>query len=144
MVEFALIVPVLAFLALGLLDFGRIFYSYMAVINAAREGARFCALNPNASDAELAKRVTDSNVGELGQPFQEWVASGRVQIAAWVTPAGTVPSGAGSTACPMSGEGDQVTVRVTVDFKPVTPFISNITGNPKPVSATAVMTAPPA
>ena len=46
MVEFALIVPIFLFLMLLAIDFGRVFFSYIEVNNAAREGAAFAAGNP--------------------------------------------------------------------------------------------------
>jgi hypothetical protein len=41
-VEFALLVPILLLVVFGALDFGRAFYGYTVVVNAAREGA-ICA-----------------------------------------------------------------------------------------------------
>ncbi len=40
-----MLLPVLAFLTFGLLDFGRAYYFQVAVTNAAREGARVAILN---------------------------------------------------------------------------------------------------
>ena len=40
LVEFALVLFVLALLMMGVVDFGRAFYSYITITNAAREGAR--------------------------------------------------------------------------------------------------------
>lgn len=40
LVEFSLILPVFLVLMFGLVDFGRAFYTWMIVTNAAREGAR--------------------------------------------------------------------------------------------------------
>ncbi len=40
LVEFALVLPVLALLILGIIDFGMLFHSYVTVNTAAREGAR--------------------------------------------------------------------------------------------------------
>src|SRR5690349_8318189 len=41
LVEFAAIATVLLILLLGVLEFGRAFYYYSAIVNAAQEGARF-------------------------------------------------------------------------------------------------------
>ncbi len=41
LVEFALIVPVLALFVFGVLDVARIFHALIAISNAAREGARY-------------------------------------------------------------------------------------------------------
>ncbi|MHB0858204.1 MAG: TadE/TadG family type IV pilus assembly protein [Anaerolineae bacterium] len=49
LVEFALVLPILLFLLVGVVDFGRGFYSYIAVTNAAREGARRAAVYPRAA-----------------------------------------------------------------------------------------------
>src|SRR5436305_8964364 len=45
MVEMAMVLPVLAFLTFGLLDFGRAYYFQVSVTNSAREGARVAILN---------------------------------------------------------------------------------------------------
>ena len=41
MLEFALVLPVLLLVIVGMLDLGRAFFSAIAVANVAREGARF-------------------------------------------------------------------------------------------------------
>lgn len=55
--EFALVLPVLLLIAIGLLDVGRIVFSYTAMTNAAREGARLASVNQTAADIE--RRVQD-------------------------------------------------------------------------------------
>lgn len=46
LVEFALMLPFLMMIIVGALDLGRAYFTYMSVINAAREGARYGAANP--------------------------------------------------------------------------------------------------
>jgi len=41
----AMVLPVLALLTFGLLDFGRAYYFQVSITNAAREGARVAILN---------------------------------------------------------------------------------------------------
>jgi len=54
-VEFALILPVLMLLVVGILEFGIIMNQYMVVNEAAREGARSAALgNTNATVTAIA------------------------------------------------------------------------------------------
>ena len=48
LVEFALVLPILLFLTLVALDFGRIFLGYINIQNMARIAANFAANNPNA------------------------------------------------------------------------------------------------
>lgn len=49
LVEFGLIMPLLLILLFGLCDFGRAFYSWLVVTNAAREGARVGAVQGDTS-----------------------------------------------------------------------------------------------
>ena len=46
LVEFALILPLLLVLLLGIIDFGRLFFIYSEVSSAVREAIRFSAVNP--------------------------------------------------------------------------------------------------
>jgi Flp pilus assembly protein TadG len=49
-VELAIILPLLLIILLGIIDFGRVFYAYVTVTNASREGARYGALHPGWID----------------------------------------------------------------------------------------------
>ena len=53
-VEFALILPVLLILVLGLVEFGRAFNVQISLSNAAREGARYMAIHNDSDDAKAA------------------------------------------------------------------------------------------
>jgi Flp pilus assembly protein TadG len=57
-VEFTLILPVFLLLLFGLVDFGRGFYSWLVLTNAAREGARVGATQQDA--AAIQARIWDS------------------------------------------------------------------------------------
>ncbi len=50
LVEFALVIPLILLLFMGVFDFGRYIYAYNAVSNAAREGARTAIVNQYPSD----------------------------------------------------------------------------------------------
>lgn len=56
MVEFALVLPLLLLVVLGIIDFGFMFQRYEVVTNAAREGARVAVL-PGYGDADVVIRV---------------------------------------------------------------------------------------
>lgn len=47
LLEFALIVPLLLLLIMGVLDFGRAFFIKITLTNAAREGAYYLSYNPS-------------------------------------------------------------------------------------------------
>lgn len=44
-IEFALILPVLIMLLMGIIEFGMAYNNYLAITHAAREGARMAAVN---------------------------------------------------------------------------------------------------
>ncbi len=59
LVEFALVLPLLAVLVFGIIDFGRIFQSWVTLTNAAREGARLGTTG--ASTGNICARVTSTS-----------------------------------------------------------------------------------
>ena len=59
-VEFAIIVPVLILLVLGIIEFGFGYHAWDATQNAAREGARLGAVSPDVVEIEARVRGTTS------------------------------------------------------------------------------------
>jgi Flp pilus assembly protein TadG len=57
LIEFALVFPMLLFVAFGIMDFGLLFQRYEVLGNAAREGARIAVL-PGYAQADVQARVT--------------------------------------------------------------------------------------
>lgn len=112
-VELALILPLMVLIMLMIVDFGRVFTTYVALANAAREGARYCALHPGNTPGTQA-RVQ----GEL---------DGRV-----------VADTAGTVCLPVA-PGQPVTVTVRATFVPITPLVTTLTGGPITVQAPATM-----
>jgi len=53
MVEFAVVFPILVLLLIGAADFGRVFFTSVAVANAARAGAEWGAMTPANSQDSL-------------------------------------------------------------------------------------------
>jgi hypothetical protein len=58
LIEFALVMPLLLLVVLGIVDFGFLFQRMEVVTNAAREGARLGVL-PSYSSADICSRVMD-------------------------------------------------------------------------------------
>lgn len=53
LVEFALLLPLLLIIALGVFDFGRVYFAYVSVTNAARNGAQYASFSTErAGDLE--------------------------------------------------------------------------------------------
>ena len=69
MAELAIALPALVLLFLGAADFGRLFYMWIAVNNAARAGAQYGSQNvitaANISGMETAATTDGSNIGGL-------------------------------------------------------------------------------
>lgn len=62
MLEFALTLPVLLIVLAGLLDLGRLYFAYVAVTDAAGEGASYAAIHPD-NTAEIVARAQDATGG---------------------------------------------------------------------------------
>ena len=66
LIEFALVLPLLLLVVLGIMDFGLLFQKYEAVTNAAREGARIAVLqgyDQTDVEARVAQYIADAGLG---------------------------------------------------------------------------------
>ena len=65
LLEFALILPLLAIVVFGVLDLGRVFFASIGLTSAAREGVRYLTMHPNDisndSGAYLGSKVAAVN-----------------------------------------------------------------------------------
>jgi Flp pilus assembly protein TadG len=115
MVELALFLPVLIVIVMGALDFGRVFFAYTSVANAAREGAMCASLGANCPMGYLA--AVEDEVGD------------------------TLPGGVTATLSPnpIGAPGSTVTVTVQYQFEAVTAAILSETTFPLRASATMVV-----
>ncbi len=59
-VELALLLPVLLLVFLGTTDFGRVYFAKVAITNAARVGARYGSLNPDAGALIVDRTVEEA------------------------------------------------------------------------------------
>jgi Flp pilus assembly protein TadG len=58
LIEAAFVLPLLLFVSIGIIEFGRAFQTWQVVTNAAREGARIAVL-PGMTDDDIKARVND-------------------------------------------------------------------------------------
>lgn len=130
LVELALIMTTLMFLAGGALDLGRAWYSSISVASAAREGALEAAVDPGSfqpgqpCDPEL-NRIMCRVIGA--------VAGANVTISPNDVSVICNPS-----PCPIRPTwGDTVTIRVSSHFGLITPFLSFFAGSDLTISASA-------
>ena len=133
LVEFALVLPILLFLTLTALDFGRVYLGYINIQNMARIAANYAANNPNAwtgggnADAQAQFRnqiLQDGAVTNCALP-----KSGSTTIVP--TPTFTDGNGDGRT----DTLGDTAQVQISCTFRVITPMIANIVGGSVTVSA---------
>lgn len=61
-VEFALVVPILIALVLGIADFGRAYLMQSTLSMAAREGARYGAIHDEAANAQVVEAANNAAV----------------------------------------------------------------------------------
>lgn len=66
LVEFSLVLPIFLVMIFALVDFGRAFYAWMIVTQAAREGARAAAVQGDASTVNA--KIYASFCGQTGSP----------------------------------------------------------------------------
>ncbi|MCG0274878.1 MAG: pilus assembly protein [Thermosediminibacteraceae bacterium] len=116
-VEFALVLPLLVLILFGVLEFGRIFHTYIVITNAAREGARLGAVGK--PDSEIIARIYET--AALPESDE------RLQI--------TRLEPGESLRTP----GTPFTVEVTYSLTPVTPLFSSFLPNPVVLRASTVM-----
>jgi Flp pilus assembly protein TadG len=121
--EFAIAIPVVMLLIVGLLDIGRLVYIHNALAEGAREGARYGAVQGRATTAAGRSDIADEVAARMA----------------------AVPDPTVTVSCeqlgPSSGcaSGDIIAVRVTTTVAPITPVISDLVG-PLTFTTTARMT----
>ena len=101
-VEFALVMPILALIIFGIIDFGRAFYTVNNIISAVREGARYGAIlaapKSTTGESEIRGRVRNVSRPFGGDTLQDQYIK-------------------------IDFDGELVTVRVdSFPFRPLTPI----------------------
>ena len=128
LVELALLLPFLAIIVCGTVDFGRYYQAWNATKNAAREGALYAERYPMSQQRTAAcpfpDNITDKATQELDQNSSDATFSVVVTPA---VPGGCVePKGDGTD--PIL-PGDTITVTVSRHVELITPIMSAIIGD---------------
>ena len=105
LVEFAIILPILMLLVMGIFQFGMMLNSYLTIENASREGARAGIIG--SSDAEIQNLIISTS------PSLE-----PENLTVTITPSETNRK-----------SGDTLTVKVTYNYKLTVPIISSLFNN---------------
>lgn len=166
LVETAMVLPVLAFLTFGLLDFGRAYYFQVAVTNAAREGSRSGILNIYTGPQSLSCSSSNSYATCPVQADPAIVNAVNAELAnTGIAPSSVTvcpphdsgflntwtPSGGWTSSADCPNTNDRVslwqagtanyyiTVNVKYNFQLYTPLLQNLLGNPVPMSVSVQM-----
>ena len=139
LVEFALVMPILFFILLGIIQFGFIFNTYVTLTNAVREGARTGSIyiysaslskdqNDTARDGAIrAAGIASMNLlGTTAPRFTTtgtWLHSGLVYVNGDLVVTYAVPAGVTDSD---SRVGEQITVRVTYHQDLVIPLVDRL------------------
>jgi hypothetical protein len=119
--EFALVLPIMLILLAAAIDLGRLFYAYVAVENAAKEGAFFGSRNPLCSGSGNPNCANPNNVVWHVQNEATNIGSQFTTNVSCLTPAGALVQ-------PINDCLDGYTYRVTVSypFRLITPILGSI------------------
>ncbi len=130
LVEFALILPVFLLLFLIAADVGRLFFSYIEINNAAREGAAYAATNPSYTSEIQAHILQETN-------SQSQAGAGSISAPTVTCQDATGALIACSAAAGGLGPGNTVTVGVTEPFTFLTPMVNGLFHNNLNLGASA-------
>jgi hypothetical protein len=123
--EFAIVMPILLLILAGAADVGRAFYAFVAIENAAKEGAFFGARNPDCATAAGPGCADPNNV--VWRVRTELRDQGiRTPGGAELTPTTACVSGGGGGGC---GAGDMYEVGLTYPFRLITPILGSMVGD---------------
>lgn len=124
LVELALILPIFLLLIAGAVDLGRLFYAYVAITNASKEGALFGASYPQCATANSTACQNPRNVTWHVQSEANGLVDANGNK---LTP--TISCGPGGTtrgSLSSCQEGDIYRVGVSFDFRLITPILGSL------------------
>jgi Flp pilus assembly protein TadG len=128
-VEFALVLPIFLALLLMAVDFGRLFFTYIQVSNAAREAAAYGATQPTDTVGMQARAVQEKNSQSQGEGALDPISTSCANPGGTTIACSSSPGGAGA--------GNTLTVTVRQPFRFLTPLINDMFGNSFGMTASA-------
>jgi Flp pilus assembly protein TadG len=125
-VEFAFVAPIFFLLLLGVFEYGRFLLTLQLLNNAAREGARYAAVNTTtATTANVQTYVDQALTGTGGAQLVGYNPSTSISVFR-ADPTTFQNTGLGWT---YSAWGDAVGVTISGTYKPITPGLLQMTGS---------------
>lgn len=144
MVEFALLASLLFLLLMGIFDFGRAVSVYINIAEAAHEGARQLVLRSNYASTppdSVIINATLAKIGGGGMVLSEDPCLSNPTPCSFPSIPSTPNTGYIWITPNRTTGNNEVTVRVTYLFAPMTGIISNVTGAQFVMSAGSSMRA---
>jgi len=138
-VEFAIVLPVLAMLLVMAIDLGRVYFGWVGLQNAARIGANYAALHSDAwslPDTPLKQQARAQYAQQIAQDSSALNCTPRPSVLN--VPAPVFINVVGSNNA--KEMGDHVSVTLTCTFELITPLANSFFGGGVPIGANAVFT----
>jgi Flp pilus assembly protein TadG len=133
LVEFAIVLPIVVLVLLGLVDLGRAVYSYNTLAQSARQASRLAIVNQNVTNVRNEAIAAAPTLG---------LTSTDIDVCFKTTDSAQADcSSPGTDDCPQSTRviGCLAIVKTHISYAPMTPFISLIWTS-IPLSSTSVET----
>lgn len=141
MVEFALVLPILAILLVMAIDVGRVYFGWVGLQNVARIGANYAGAHPDGWDPNYPAGGKATILSEYANEMAQDAANlncsplPRVSPAATYIPAPSFVDTNGNTRYEM---GEQVGVSLNCTFRLITPLANGIFGGGISLNANAI------
>jgi Flp pilus assembly protein TadG len=123
LVEFALVIPIFLLFIFGIIDAGRLIYTYNTVSNAARDGARVAIVNQSSTGTDTCD-TTAATAWPTGCAIQSAIALGLTDANVQVD----YRDPTDTSACTTPAIGCIAVVKVTGTYQALTPVIGQILG----------------
>lgn len=128
MVEFALVLPLLALLLVMAIDFGRVYFGWVALQNATRIAADFASARADSWPGTSPTHTTN-------RARYQAVVSGDLEAINCDRPAGPIPDPSFPSG---KDSGDPTVVELSCEFPLITPLAEGILGGPVQLGARAI------
>lgn len=119
LVEFAIVIPIIIFIVLGLFDLGRGIFSYNTLAQSARAGSRMAIVDQRSDQVRAAAIAAAPTLG---------LGTGNVAVCFKESDSGQTGCGSSADDCPSATReiGCLAVVVVSTTYSPITPVISSL------------------
>ena len=141
LVEFAVVIPVILLMFLGIFDFGRAIFAFNTVANAAREGARVAAVDQVLTSPDCVESMPVEDPANPHWSVKQCAISAAQALGlpnSAVSVSYAAPTGSTISCAPTLHVGCIATVTVQYGWSAITPVIGGLIG-PITISSSSQM-----